>query len=60
MTAHALETLPEGALVSSLTAANIVDRAAVGGALARVLERIGRPRRIALVIPSAIPGESVW
>ena len=54
VTAHALETLPEGALVSSLTAANIVDRAAVAGALARVLERIGRPRRIALVIPDPV------
>jgi len=51
VTAHALETLPEGAVISSLTAANIVDRAAVAGALGRVLERIGRPRRIALVIP---------
>jgi Tfp pilus assembly PilM family ATPase len=54
VTAHALETLPEGALVSSLTAANIVDRAAVAGALGRVLERIGRPRRIALVIPDPV------
>ena len=54
VTAHAVETLPEGALVSSLTAANIVDRAAVAGALGRVLERIGRPRRIALVIPDPV------
>ena len=28
VTAHALETLPDGALVSSLTAANVVDPAA--------------------------------
>ena len=54
VTAHALETLPEGALVSSLTTANIVDRAAVAGALGRVLERIGRPRRIALVVPDPV------
>lgn len=54
LAAHALETLPEGALVSSLTAANVVDRAAVSGALGRVMERIGRPRRIALVVPDLV------
>jgi len=54
LAAHALETLPEGALVPSLTAANVVDRAAVSGALGRVLERIGRPRRIALVVPDPV------
>jgi Tfp pilus assembly PilM family ATPase len=52
--AHAIETLPAGALVPSLTAANLVDRAAVAGALGRVLERIGRPRRIALVLPDPV------
>ncbi len=52
VTAHASEPLPEGAIVPSLTAANIVDRAAVIGALGRVLDRIGgRPRRVGLVIP---------
>jgi hypothetical protein len=54
LVAHAVEALPEGALVPSLTAANVVDRAAVAGALGRVLERIGRPRRIALVIPDPV------
>jgi hypothetical protein len=54
LAAHALETLPDGALVSSLTAVNIVDRAAVSGALGRVLERLGRPRRIALVVPDPV------
>jgi Tfp pilus assembly PilM family ATPase len=54
LAAHALETLPEGALVSSLTAGNVVDRAAVSGALGRVLERLGRPRRIALVVPDPV------
>jgi hypothetical protein len=52
--AHAMELLPEGALVSSLTAANVIDQAAVSGALSRVLERIGRPRRIALVVPDPV------
>jgi Tfp pilus assembly PilM family ATPase len=51
LSAHAVEPLPAGALVPSLTAPNIADRAAVTQALARVLERVGRPRRIGLIIP---------
>jgi type IV pilus assembly protein PilM len=54
LVAHAFETLPEGALVASLTAANIIDRPAVSGALGRVLERLGGPRRIALVLPDPV------
>ena len=38
----------------SLTAANIHDRAAVVAALDRVLERVGRPRRIGLVVPDSV------
>jgi Tfp pilus assembly PilM family ATPase len=52
--AHAVEPLPEGALVPSLTAANIHDRTAVLAALGRVLERVGRPRRIGLIVPDPI------
>jgi hypothetical protein len=52
--AHAVEPLPEGALVPSLTAANIHDRTAVLAALGRVLERVGRPRRIGLIAPDPI------
>jgi len=51
---HATELLPDGALVPSLTAANTHDRAAVMTALNRTLERVGRPRRIGLVVPDAI------
>ena len=51
---HATELLPEAALVPSLTAANTHDRAAVMTALNRVLEKVGRPRRIGLVVPDAI------
>ncbi len=51
---HATELLPDGALVPSLTAANTHDRAAVMTALNRALERVGRPRRIGLVVPDAI------
>ena len=47
--AHASEALPDGALVPSLTAANAHDRAAVVGALTRLLEKVGRPRRIGLM-----------
>ena len=54
VSAHASELLPGGALVPSLTAANIHDRPAVLGALGRVLERIGRPRRIGLVVPDVV------
>jgi Tfp pilus assembly PilM family ATPase len=54
VSAHASEPLSDGALVPSLTAANIHDRPAVLGALGRVLERIGRPRRIGLVVPDVI------
>jgi hypothetical protein len=51
---HASEPLPAGALVASLTSANVVNRAAVMTALQRVLERTGNPRRIGLVIPDLV------
>ena len=53
--AHAIEALPRGALVPSLTADNIADRAAVGAALGRVLGKIGgRPRRVGLVVADLV------
>jgi type IV pilus assembly protein PilM len=52
--AHATEPLPAGALVPSLTVANTHDRVAVVAALDRVLERVGRPRRIGLIVPDLI------
>lgn len=52
--AHAIELVAPGALVPSLTAANTQDRAAVMTALNRVLERVGRPRRVALVVPDVV------
>jgi type IV pilus assembly protein PilM len=49
---YALQPLPPGAVVASLTSQNIVDRAAVAGAVGAAVERLGvRPRRVALVIP---------
>ena len=56
---HATEPLPDGALVPSLTAANTHDRPAVVGALTRVLERVGRPRRLGLVVPDVVAKVSI-
>jgi Tfp pilus assembly PilM family ATPase len=52
--AHAAEGLPPGALAPSLTANNVGDEGAVTSALKQVLDRIGRPRRVALVIPDPV------
>jgi Tfp pilus assembly PilM family ATPase len=52
--AHAIEPLPDGALVPALTAVNTHDRAAVVAALGRVFERIGRPRRVGLIVPDVV------
>ena len=41
-------------LVPSLTAANVQNRQAVAGALERVLERAGNPRRVGLVVPDLV------
>jgi Tfp pilus assembly PilM family ATPase len=53
--AYATEPLPDGALVPSLTTANIHNRAAVLGALGHVFDRLGgRPRRVGLVVPDPV------
>jgi type IV pilus assembly protein PilM len=52
--AHAFEPLPDGSLVPSLVAANAVDRPTVVAALTRLLERMGRPRRIGLILPDVV------
>jgi Tfp pilus assembly PilM family ATPase len=57
--AHATEALPPSALVPALTAVNVHDRPAVLGALGRVLERVGRPRRIGLILPDVIAKVSI-
>jgi Tfp pilus assembly PilM family ATPase len=50
--AHAIENLPAGAVVPSLTGHNIADHAVVSGAVRSVLGRLGaRIERVALVIP---------
>ena len=51
----AVEPLPPGALVPSLTAASLVNRDAVARALAAAVDQLGvRPRRVALVVPDPI------
>src|SRR5436190_9999364 len=52
--AYAIEPIPESALVPSLTAANTHDRPAVMTALNRVLEKMGRPRRVSLAVPDVV------
>lgn len=47
---HASETLPENALVPALNSGNVRDHAVVADAVARVLERMGRPRRVGLIV----------
>lgn len=52
--AHAAEPIPPGAVEASLTATNVRDVAAVSKAVARVLEQVGRPRRVGLVVPDPV------
>lgn len=47
----AFEPLPAGVLVPSLTGQNLMDRAAVVAAIKTVVDRIGRPKKVALVVP---------
>lgn len=54
VSAHAVELLPDGAIVPSLTGANLRDRGAVLAAVKRVLEATGRPRRLALILPDPV------
>ncbi len=54
VSAHATELLPEQALVPALNAVNVRDRVTVSAALDRVLERLGRPKRIGLVLADPV------
>ena len=54
VSAYAVEPLPEGAVVPSLTAQNIRDRALVSAAVAKALDAVGRPKRVGLVIPDPV------
>jgi len=52
--AHASEAIPDAALVPSLTAANVHDRAAIVDAVSRVLDQTGRSKRVGLVVPDVV------
>ena len=54
VTAHAVELLDDGAVVPSLTDVNVRDRPNVAAVVARMLDAIGRPRRVALIIPDQV------
>jgi Tfp pilus assembly PilM family ATPase len=54
VTTHATELVATDALLPSLTATNTQDRLALMTAINRVLERVGRPRRVALVVPDLV------
>ena len=54
VTAHAVELLDDGALVPSLTDVNVRDRSNVAAVVARMLDAIGRPRRVALIVPDQV------
>jgi Tfp pilus assembly PilM family ATPase len=52
--AYAIEPLPEGAVVPSLTASNIRDPGVVAAVVGRTLQHLGRPRRVGLIIPDPV------
>jgi type IV pilus assembly protein PilM len=54
VTAHASEPLPEGILAPALTALNIRDHSVLAQAVGRVLDQVGRPRRIGLILPDPV------
>lgn len=57
--AHAIEPLADGALAPSLTAANAHDRPAVLAALTRLLAKVGRPRRVGVILPDVVAKVSI-
>jgi len=54
VTAHAVELLEDGALVPSLVDSNVRDKPTVAAAIGRMLDAIGRPRRVALIVPDQV------
>jgi type IV pilus assembly protein PilM len=51
---YAVEPLPSGAIVPGLLTPNIVDEKTVEQAVSRALDAVGRPRRLALLVPDAV------
>ena len=54
VTAHAAELLSAGVVTPSLTNANVKDRPTLVGMVRRMLDTVGRPRRIALILPDPV------
>jgi type IV pilus assembly protein PilM len=53
--AHATAPLAPGVVDATLNAVNVHDRAALGGAIAGVLDRLAsRPRRVGLILPDTV------
>lgn len=54
VSSYASEALPPGAVVPGLNGLNINDRPVVSAAVSQVLSRIGRPRRVGLVVADPV------
>jgi Tfp pilus assembly PilM family ATPase len=54
ITAYASEPLAEGAVTPTLIGHNVHNHAAVVAAVTRVLDQVGRPRRVGLIIPDPV------
>jgi Tfp pilus assembly PilM family ATPase len=52
--AYAVEAIGDRSLVPSLTERNVQNRDEICGALSRVLEKVGRPKQVSLVVPDSI------
>jgi Type IV pilus assembly protein PilM len=54
VTAHAAELLAAGVVTPSLTNPNVKDRPTLVAMVRRMLDTVGRPRRVALILPDPI------
>lgn len=52
--AHASEPVPAGAVALSLTATGVGDVETLASAIGRALDGVGRPKRVALVVPDTL------
>ncbi|HEY8536184.1 MAG TPA: pilus assembly protein PilM [Vicinamibacterales bacterium] len=59
LAAHAVEPLPDGLVVPSMTARNLADPAAVSAVVGRVLKAVGGARQVALVVPDPVARVSI-
>ncbi len=59
VTSLAVEALPPDVVVPSMAASNLRDREAAQAAVGRVLERLGRPKRVGLVIADPVVKVSI-